>query len=601
MFIRAGLHNRTKWRRWPKRFARAIRLTKREYEVSAFLAAQIAMCSRRSKFHGTLSCALPLLASLAAWNLGPVPLSAADIDPCAIAGTVRDSISGAPLRKINVVLYPAGGRTTYIAATNSAGAFSFESVEPGSYRIALQHAGYRSLPGKQASVLMHLEPGWKLTGLELTAERLSAISGTILDGDGQPVVEAGVHAIRPQWWHGRRIWVTVQNVQTNDLGEYRIDNLEPGVYYIRATKPPLGWWTLYTLSDAPGQPEMAPIPVFYPAAATIHGALPLRIDAGREIGGIDLRLFLARTFHIRGTVDPKSIATYGLATDRATYVTASNDDGRTKDWAEFGGGIGTDGSFDIPGVPAGGYLVRQMARTEPLGNPAGATIESRDATGIRLPLAQFDVKIRARFAGDALHDLSKWHASLEPADRKGPALATWPNRPNAISNILPGRYILRVYPNEDAYAKQVFVGGKEVAGPELELASGADELEIVLARGTRDIGGRFAWPDSSPRSATAILVPEQPRPGASAGVYRADLDQRGEFIIWSVPPGRYRAFVVTDFDEGIWENRDFFRLVADRGVVVEVPEGAGDSAVMRIEPKLLPAVALERAIARMAH
>jgi protocatechuate 3,4-dioxygenase beta subunit len=539
-------------------------------------------------------CLCLLVACIAAAKLGPLPLTAAEEDRCAIAGAVHDSFTGAPLRKMNVVLYPAGGRTTYTAATNSVGAFSFDSVEPGKYRIALEHAGYVSAPGNQAGALTHLDPGQKLNGLELTAVPLGAISGTILDADGEPILEAAVHVIRPKWWHGRRVGVEVKSALANDLGRYRMDSLEPGEYCIRANRTS-SWFDVGVFSDGPGQPEMAATPVFYPHAVTIAGASALYVGAGQEIAGIDLRLPIERTFHVRGTVFPPPTDTF---TNKAPFVKASHDDGGVKDWAEFFGRIGSDGSFDMAGIPSGNYLIQETQGSQPLTDSARVSIDSGDVSGVRLAVTRFDITIQASFEGDASHDLSKWFARLEPVDRTGAALATWPNRPGVISNVSPGRYVLEVSTNENAYVKKLLVRGKEITDLEFELNSADDHLEIVLAKGTQVVAGTFAWPDPRPKGASAILVPEQPRPGGFTSVYHADIDQSGEFILRSVSPGRYRSFVVTNFDGGLWENRDLFRLVADQGVALEVPENPTDNSAARVKPTLLPVAVMERAIAQ---
>ena len=553
---------------------------------------------------GTRSCFCLLLACFSAANFCPVRVTAAEVDTCSLAGSVRDSLTGAPLRT-KVVLLPAGGRTTYMTATDSAGAFSFDSVEPGNYRIELQNAGYRSEPGNQAGALTHLSPGQKIAGLELTAVPLGAISGTILDAEGEPLVGAEVQLIRSKWSHGRRVVSLVQVprrffeqlVLTDDLGRYRLDSLEPGEYFVRAQTLP-GWFNIETVSDGPGQPEMATIPMFYPRAVTIAGATPVRVGAGQEISGIDLRLPIVRTFHIRGSANPAPTDTI---TNRAPYVAASHDDGGVKDWAEFFGQFGEDGSFDIAGVPAGNYVVREMQGSEALSDQVRTSVNSGDVNGVRLSSTRFDVGLQVRFEGDASHDLSRVFAHLVPTDRIGATLSTWPNHPGVISNVSPGRYILEVSPDENAHVKQLLVHGKEVTSADFQLDGAADQLEIVLAKGTRTICGTFAWPDPRPIGVRAILVPEKPRPGGFTIVHQADIDQSGEFTFWSVSPGRYRSFVVTDFDEGLWENRDFFRLVSDRGLLVEVPEGAKDNSAIRISPALLPPAAVERAMAQMRN
>jgi len=126
-------------------------------------------------------------------------------------------------------------------------------------------------------------------------------------------------------------------------------------------------------------------------------------------------------------------------------------------------------------------------------------------------------------------------------------------------------------------------------------------LEVVLAKGTREIEGSFKSPAPIPPGLSAVLVPEQSLPGAWTTVYHSDIDQRGEFVFWNVPPGSYRAFVVSGYDEGLWENRDFFRLVADRGTVVVVPESSGEALPIKLGPTLLSPVEVERAAFRIGN
>ena len=159
-----------------------------------------------------------------------------------LAGTVRDSVTGAPCKGMGVLLEPAGGPTNYMTAANADGAFSFTSVESGNYRIALHRQGYRYLPGSQTNLLIHLEPGQKLSGIDLAAVPLGSISGTVFDAEGAPVVEAWVRVMKPQLSHGRRIWAELRGWplefrHTDDRGQYRIDDLEPGEYCIHISPP----------------------------------------------------------------------------------------------------------------------------------------------------------------------------------------------------------------------------------------------------------------------------------------------------------------------------------------------------------------------------
>jgi hypothetical protein len=211
-------------------------------------------------------------------------------------------------------------------------------VEPGNYRIGLHRQGYRHLPGGQTNLLIHLEPGQKLTAIDLAAVPLGSISGTVFDAEGEPLVDAWVRVMKQQLWHGRRIWAELRDWplefrHTDDRGRYRIDDLEPGEYCIHISPPRIDGM-IRPVQDAPGGPEMAAIPVYYPGVATLSEASRVRVGPGQELAGIDVKLPSKRTFHIRGPADPKWADPAAGVFHNSPYVVARYDDGPFADEAE---------------------------------------------------------------------------------------------------------------------------------------------------------------------------------------------------------------------------------------------------------------------------
>lgn len=518
-------------------------------------------------------------------------------DAPSVQGIALDSVTGAAVGKINVVLNPAGGRHTYVATTGADGSFSFSNVEPGGYRFAFESGAYREAPDGPGGSLIRLERGQQIRGLRLVAIPFSGIAGTILGPEDEPLVEALVRLVQIKWSHGHRLASELRHALTDDRGSYRFDGLDPGAYYILANWQ-LSKFGIHTVLSGPGLPEMAMVSTYFPHSASIGEASPVRVVAGRETSGIDMQLSYERTFHIKGVLkDAGAIDTF---TAKAPGIAAARNDGVIKNYAEFGGWLSRDGSFEVAGVPSGDYLVREAYRTEILSSTIRARVESGDAVGIVLNPNRFDVHVRARFDGEPSHDLSKWGAGLTPTDRIGSRLMIW-NHSGVIQNIAPGQYLFQVYPNEAAYVKQVLVGGKEVGGSEIKLSNAGDEVEFVLARGVRDVEGEFDWPEPRPINACVILVAEHPRPGDWAVIRRADIDQRGHFEFWHVPPGRFRAFVVQNFDEDLWENRDFYRLLEEKGTTVEVEPGDENSPAIRIRPTLLSDAEVQEALAKFGN
>ena len=123
----------------------------------------------------------------------------------------------------------------------------------------------------------------------------------------------------------------------------------------------------------------------------------------------------------------------------------------------------------------------------------------------------------------------------------------------------------------------------------------------MLAKGTREIFGSVTISSPVPPDLSTVLVPEHLRPGGWTSVYHSDMDQRGGFVFSYVAPGRYRAFVVSGYDEGLWENRDFYRSVADLGTVVVVPEDGSGALPIKLGPMVLSPVEVERAASRIGN
>ena len=75
-----------------------------------------------------------------------------------------------------------------------------------------------------------------MTGIQLAMSLTGAITGRIYDRNGEPLGKAQVLALRPVYKNGRRTLTIVQNVVSDDRGDFRLFWLAPGRYYV-AAKP----------------------------------------------------------------------------------------------------------------------------------------------------------------------------------------------------------------------------------------------------------------------------------------------------------------------------------------------------------------------------
>ncbi|HET9217917.1 MAG TPA: carboxypeptidase-like regulatory domain-containing protein, partial [Terriglobia bacterium] len=125
--------------------------------------------------------------------------------------------------------------------TDARGQASFKNLPYGLFELQLEHKGY-ALPTASSiwAVLRAEEPAHKH---DVYLNRVAAISGRVLDEDGNPIVDATVTAWSVSHRLGLRMLspASVQSraftgpwaARTNDRGEYRTPLYGDGEYYLR--------------------------------------------------------------------------------------------------------------------------------------------------------------------------------------------------------------------------------------------------------------------------------------------------------------------------------------------------------------------------------
>ena len=260
-----------------------------------------------------------------------------------MTGQVVSSTTGEPLRKVTLSLRPQGrGGTPATATSDAAGNFRFTTVDPGTYTLTGERAGYvraaygEDRVGGQARPI-EVTTGKATTSIQIKLLPHSVIAGRVYDQDGDPIQNASVQAMRYSYPGGKRQLSTVQQATTNDLGEFRIPGLAPGRYYVNATDRGLLGAVQALLQGGggpggPGGPLGGPgggrgnqggrgaildqllgggadanpeayVTTYYPRAIEANGATPIDLVPGSEARGIDIGLLKARKYTITGVVE----------------------------------------------------------------------------------------------------------------------------------------------------------------------------------------------------------------------------------------------------------------------------------------------------------
>jgi hypothetical protein len=192
------------------------------------------MSSVRMSRARPLACSVALLVTALAVRASAQSTSQTTAPPKAIIiGQVVDASSGQAIPSAIVTL----DRSTSVMTTSN-GRFVFRNLDPGNYRLSATKAGYRPTEsgeqrprGDSRSVI--IAAGQRRRDVVIRLWRHAAITGTVIDEAGEPVIGVSVRALRRTTVGGRvRFEMEGFSGSTDDRGMYRIARLGPGAYVV---------------------------------------------------------------------------------------------------------------------------------------------------------------------------------------------------------------------------------------------------------------------------------------------------------------------------------------------------------------------------------
>jgi protocatechuate 3,4-dioxygenase beta subunit len=494
-----------------------------------------------------------------------------------LAGKVVNVVNGSPMAGVVVTLRgmfsPAAAAQAPSAATDDQGRFAFPDVAPGAYNVAAAEQRFLAAGAGQIGGFINqvvVGDGQQVSAFVLKLAPAGVIAGTVKDESGEPVLGALVEAYRYRNEMNQRRLASVGGTRTDDLGAYRITNLQAGDYYLRVQRaqparavanrvvPMAGAQPAASNVPAPesitgplpSEPETDYVPLWYPNAAQRSGASSVKLAVGATAANIDMTWRTSRTVRIRGKVtDPSGGA---VGTPQVTL--------REKDAEAMLSNIGSvmaarDGSFEISGVPSGSYWLTAwpaptagVAGGMAVSGPGGAStkravqsIEVKDASieGIQLELS-FGRTVRGSVKMDG------GGATMRPAVFSLTSLDSQccvtinPGADGTFTagGVFPGTYALNTQNlPANSYVKSMRYGGKDVSPTGFEL-TGDGQLEIVLSNAAAVLEGSITGADGKPDGLAGVVV--APASGG-APVRTGNADAAGNYYFASLPPGDYRV------------------------------------------------------------
>ncbi|HET9400946.1 MAG TPA: carboxypeptidase regulatory-like domain-containing protein [Candidatus Acidoferrales bacterium] len=512
--------------------------------------------------------------------------------PGQVSGHILRADTGEPLPKATVMLtfapvanQPRGQQAVEnrVVRSGADGSFTITDVEPSTYNLRAEHPGFvAQLYGQDTkhpqATRITVSPGQNVDSITVRLGAAGIVSGSVSDEDNEPVQNIQVSAVKLRFLPGgRQITAQSRTATTDDLGNYRLSDLQPGSYFVRAGGQFIGQRaTSYSES-------------YYPGASALPDAQRIVVPPGNEVPGVNMAVRADATHNITGVITD---ATASGSRRRYIVQVMRNNVG-------MGGSMARpDGSFVIRGVGSGDYTVIAMyAGGGPQDGGDGAVVDMTGMPSMGYATVHVDdsdaqvavqigrpSEIRGRVILDGAtrgQAIPGVNVQVQPWDQDAfgaPFVRTGGGRggPNGgpqsgmqldenggfvIQNLPPGRYTLTLAgAARGYYAKRITCGGRDYATQPMELDSGSniDNCEIVIANDTASVNG-FVMDGNTPAAGLVVIAIPQSKQLRQIARFTgtANTDQNGQFQISGLVPGDYYIFATAEEDDGGYYAPDF--------------------------------------------
>ena len=474
-------------------------------------------------------------------------------------GTVRDSETRAPLAGVSMETGDAPSpRTT---TTGGDGAFRFEHLAPGNYRIKYTLPGYLGSDAK-GTQFVSVKAGAEAVRVTLELTAFARIEGTVLDEDGEPLAGVMIHT-------GGSLRAT-----TDENGRYAITQLEPGNHRMTFRTP--DELRRRTLKRDPGSGETfgyASVE-FYPGTADPLAAAPVAVSGGLELRGFDVRLRRVRLVEIGGhmvesTGEP-------LAGARVELLPVIGERA-----------VADDGSFRIDLIQPGAYslLVYRGAGNDALPYAAPVQVPSTGIQDLKVVVPRFPTLTGTVVAPEGVQWTGQLRLNLRSAVfGAGSRDLTVTSGTFAVEDVPPGRWVLQMRseavqrPDEQhpkyevLFIKTARFGALNAIGEAIPVTeSGNPPLEIGLSTEYGRIYGTVVDEGGAPAKGVVLMITRSTAMNILSMQPAVRTRDDGTFLVDGLGPGEYRLIVANDGRAP---------GIRNSSVVVEVK--AGETATVRI-------------------
>lgn len=537
-------------------------------------------------------------AQVLAWQAPPaaqtrpaVSVGTAEVRGRVVIGAARTPVVGAAVKLAS----PSG--LIMSAKTDADGRFLFTKVPAGQYTVSVSSNGLAVTAfgaGAARTAVIDVEDGARVDRGDLIMPSGVAISGVILDADGNPLKGANVSAWRVRYVvPGQRRLDFAGQAISDATGDYRIDGMKPGTYYV----------------DAKVGESNAP--TFFPATTDARMASAIRITADVGAAGISIRLLPSRLARVSGSIS----SAQGLPSSSfVAFLSPVRGDGAQVSVKNLMAEVGADGKFVIDKVPPGDYSVEVhgKSRLEKLASSGGigdgiadneygsqtVLVDGRDVDDLRIHTA-LPSMIKGKFTLDGKPISANAAAKLQlrlsessTSSGVGAVLTTSfasPQPDGAFSlPAFPGERLLRVDQLESGVTlRQITISGVDVTDDGFVVGESAmSDVLVALTSTPSRVAGRVSDSQGGlmPGAAVIVFSAEDRRWTLPQTRYvkTAKTDKNGDFTVSDLPAGIYYAAVVPTLVEGEWAEPSNLEQLRASATSFKLTEGEQKSLMLTV-------------------
>ena len=501
----------------------------------------------------------------------------------AIRGHVVRADTGEPLRRVQIRIdewsaKDQSGPTSTM--TDAQGRYELPQLPAGTYHLKATRGGYVEMGYGQRRPFERGRPlevgeGTVLENIDFAMALGSVVTGRVVDEMGEAVAQASVSLLRRRYVDGERQLVGQNGTSTDDRGEFRIFGVPPGEYVMVAR---------FEMMDFGSRDRVRYVPTYYPATPVASEAQRVTVAAGQETSGIVIPLARATTTTVRGSVRASGQTPVGPV----IFITAREIGGPRAYAGQMAmATAASDGSFTVAGLLPGTYLLeaRSMSEEKEFASRE-VVVDGSDVAGINLVLSE---GVTAR--GRIIFDTETPPEDLRPSgvfvastllEHQSDGMGTSGAPPVARDwsfelHGLRGRGFIRAgTPTGDWQLKRVRREGVDVTDTPLDFSSDLDNIEIQLTnRVTTVSGGVLDDRNAVALDATVIVFADDDGKWGrySRFIESARPDQRGQFKIRGLPPGKYVAVAVEYVEPGDERDPDLLADWRRHGTSLTLSEG----------------------------